>query len=70
MTETFRIPLTKIVWDFQVERMGFISRYGSGGGFYWKQTVNQSKHKTFPYPVKRIDKRVYDIALRISKSLE
>jgi len=63
-------PGQTITWEFQVEQQGFISRYGSSGGLYFKQTVLQSTSKIFPYPIKRIDERVYKTALRLSKVLE
>ena len=59
-----------IKWDFQVEQQGFITRYGSGGGFFWKQVILKPGVRVPTYPIKRIDERTYQTALRLSKALE
>ena len=59
-----------IEWKFQVEQQGFITRYGSSGGFFWKQVVLQPGHVIPVYPIKRIDERIYKTALSLSKVLE
>ena len=66
------IPLsdTPILWDFQVEKQGFITRYGEGGGLFWKQVILQPGVQVPTYPIKRIDKRVYETAKNLSKILE
>ena len=64
------VKQTPINWDFQVEQQNHITRYGSGGGFYYKQAVLGSKEPIFPFPIKRISKQIYEFAQRTSKSLE
>ena len=59
-----------IEWKFQVEQQGFITRYGSGGGFYWKQVILQPGHVVPVYPIKRIDERIYTTAQRLAKEIE
>jgi hypothetical protein len=60
----------EIDWEFQVEQQGFITRYGKGGGFRWKQVVLQPGHMIPVYPIKRIDVRVFETAKNLSKILE
>lgn len=63
-------PGQAIDWKFQVEQQRFITRYGTAGGLYFKQTVLQSKNPIFPYPIKRISKRIYETAKRIAEAID
>ncbi len=51
-----------IEWDFQVEAQLFMTRYGTAGGFYYKQSVLQSGAKPSYFRVKRITRQIYDLA--------
>ena len=71
MIDRLPVPAEDLVtWEFQVEQQGFITRYGSGGGFFYKQVILQSGAAPDTYPVKRISPEVHKIALSISSSLE
>ena len=59
-----------IKWKFQVEQQGFITRYGGGPHFFYKQVILQPGTQVPTYPIKLIAKRVYKTALRLSKALE
>ena len=70
MEFTSSVSADLIKWKFQVEQQGFITRYGIADIFHYKQVVLQFGALPKTYPVKRIDKRVYETALRLSKVLE
>ena len=70
MIERLPVPTEGIIeWQFQVENQMFITRYGKAGNSFYKQVVMGGKAPATPYPVKRISRDVYEIALRISTAL-
>ena len=64
------ISADKIEWKFQVEKQGFITRYGITPHFYYKQVILQPGVQVPVYPIKLITKRIYGIAQNLSKILE
>lgn len=53
-----------VTWKFQVVAQGFITRYGSNGGMYYKQFMPGGLDVPELYPPKPITKQLYDLADR------
>jgi len=53
-----------ITWEFQVEKQGFITRYGRAGLEFYKQVVLQSGAAIAAPGVKRISGNIYELAKR------
>ncbi len=64
------VEVDLVEWKFQVEQQGFITRYGIAGASYFKQVILQSGQAVPVYPIKLIDRRVYETAFRLSQSLK
>ena len=71
MSPSIPIPAEDlVVWEFQVEKQGFITRYGFAGYRYFKQVILQSGLSTDLYTVKHISPEVYNLAKRLASSLK
>ncbi len=67
MNDRLVIPAANVIkWEFQVQRQGFITRFGRAGGEYYKQTILQSGIATPSYPVRRTDKRTFTLARKLA----
>ena len=60
----------RVEWKFQVERDGFITRYGITPHFFYKQVLLQPGHMIPAYPIKLITRRMYETAKNLSEILE
>ena len=60
MIDRLAVPAEDLItWEFQVEKQGFITRYGRAGLEFYKQNVLQSGAKIGINAVKRIYSNVY-----------
>ncbi len=65
MIDRLSIPAEDLIkWDFQVEKQGFITRYGFTGFNYYKQVILQSGATPVQHPVKRISAAAYTMGKR------
>lgn len=65
MIDRLAIPSEDLItWEFQVEKQGFITRYGRAGLEFYKQNVLQSGTKIGRFTPKRISAAAYTMGKR------
>lgn len=65
MAQTPETQLDKLMtWSFTLAEQGQVTRYGVLNGAFYKQFLPGGVEVPRLHPIRRIDKRLYDLALR------
>lgn len=68
MSDRLVIPAAdNIKWEFQIERQGFMVRYGRAGGEFYKQMITGFGGALPNNQIKRIERRSFVLAHKLSR---